>query len=47
MDPTKYLNKMMGNFDQMFGREPKQSSTPPLDENNHPELDQSEFLDKD
>ena len=31
MDPTKYLTKMMGTFDQMFGRELRQCSTP-LDE---------------
>ena len=30
----------------MFGREPRQCSTP-LDENDHPELDQKEFLDED
>ena len=48
MDPSKYIKKMMVAFDQLFGGEkvPTKHKSP-LEDNDHPELDPTEFLNKD
>jgi hypothetical protein len=41
----KYIDKMMAAYEQMFGQKPNQKFTSPLEKGDHPELDDSEFLD--
>ena len=47
MDPGKYIQKMMTGYQQMFGDKPRVTYQSPLEGNNHPELDNTEFLDND
>ena len=47
MDPRKYIEKMMTGYNQMFGSKPKGTHQSPLEGNDHPELDDTKFLDKD
>ena len=42
--PRKYISRMTDNYIQMFGHEPRHYKSP-LDKGDHPELDDSEFLD--
>ncbi|GAX11913.1 hypothetical protein FisN_UnNu034 [Fistulifera solaris] len=42
--PTKYLERMFVNYEQVFGQKPRNYQSP-LEPNDHPELDTSEFLD--
>ena len=44
--PLKYIEKMMSNYERIFGKKPRQYSSP-LEEGDHPELDDSEYLDLD
>ena len=41
----KYVEKMSDNYERMFGSKPKHVYTSPLDPNDHPETDTSDFLD--
>ena len=41
----KYIEKMIGNYEKIFGESPKQNVTSPLEKGDHPELDDSELLD--
>jgi Reverse transcriptase (RNA-dependent DNA polymerase) len=41
--PKTYIDKMMVNYERMFGNKPKEYSSP-LEKNDHPELDDSELL---
>ena len=41
-----YVEKMLGNFERIFGSQPKKYSSP-LDKDDSPELDQSDELDED
>jgi hypothetical protein len=41
--PKKYIDKMLSNYEAMFGHKPKEYSTP-LEKNDHPELDTSDLL---
>jgi hypothetical protein len=41
----KYIEKMVGNYETIFGEMPKQIVTSPLEKGDHPELDMSELLD--
>ena len=41
--PRRYIDKMMDTYVQMFNEAPKEFSSP-LEKNDHPELDDSEFL---
>jgi hypothetical protein len=41
-----YVKKLLLNFEQMFGEQPKEF-TAPLDPKDHPEIDTTEFLDSD
>jgi hypothetical protein len=47
MHPRKYVDKMIAGYEQMFGRKPSTKARSPIEENDHPELDTSEFLDDD
>ena len=46
MAPKKYIEKMITNYERLFGSKPK-LATSPLEKNDHPELDTSEELDED
>ena len=46
MTPQKYIEKMNLTYHQLYGIFPPTSPTSPLVENDHPELDVSEFLDE-
>ena len=43
--PRKYIEKMIANYERMFGETPRQNVTAPLEKGDHPELDTSELLD--
>jgi len=45
MSPRKYIKKLLGSYNCIFGSKPKQNVTSPLEKGNHPELDMSEELD--
>ncbi len=45
--PKKYIDKMIDNYERLFGCPPKQNVTSPLEKGDHPELDTSELLDFD
>ncbi len=45
--PNKYIEKMMGAYERMFGSSPIKNVSSPIERNDHPELDESEFLDAD
>lgn len=47
MGPRKYIERMMIQYETMFGTKPKGVYTSPLLSNDHPELDTSELLDDD
>ena len=40
----KYIEKMIANYERIFGEAPKQTYRSPLDKGDHPELDTSELL---
>ncbi len=44
--PRKYLEKLIANYERMFGSPPKQTVTSPLEKGDHPELDTSDLLDE-
>ena len=44
MAPTKYIDRMVDNYTRMFNEKPKMNVQSPLEKNDHPELDDSEFL---
>jgi hypothetical protein len=43
--PLKYIEKMVSNYERVFGETPKKNVTSPLEKGDHPELDTSELLD--
>jgi len=45
ISPTKYIEKLIKNYEKLFGESPKQSVTSPLEKGDHPELDESDELD--
>ena len=45
MAPRKYIEKMVGNYEMMFGEKPKLNVSSPLEKVDHPEIDTSELLD--
>ena len=47
MTPRKYIEKMCTEYERLFGEAPKRVVTSPLEKNDHPELDTSDFLDDD
>ena len=46
MAPRKYIDKMIDGYVQLFGEKPKQNVWSPLEKGDHPELDDSEFLEE-
>ena len=46
MNPKKYIEKMVQSYEQLYGCKPSQTPQSPLVENDHPELDTTEFLDE-
>jgi hypothetical protein len=46
MPSTKYVEKLIKNYERMFGEPPKQNVSSTLEKGDHPELDSSEFLDE-
>ncbi len=47
MSPRKYIEKLLGTYECIFGSKPKQNITSPLEKGDHPELDTSDKLDAD
>ncbi len=47
MTPRKYIEKLHGTYERIFGSKPKQNITSPLEKGDHPELDMSDELDAD
>ena len=45
MAPQKYIERMVASYEKMFGEKPSAKMYSPLDKGDHPELDDSEFLD--
>ena len=44
MAPSRYIDRMIGTYEQMFGSKPKTTYSSPLERGDHPELDTSEEL---
>jgi hypothetical protein len=40
---TKYIDKLVKNYEKLFGMKPSTSVTSPLEKGDHPELDTSEL----
>jgi hypothetical protein len=45
--PTKYIKRMSDNYMRVFGERPKPTEMSPLDKGDHPELDDTPFLEAD
>ena len=45
ISPQRYIEKMVESYKRMFGEKPPSKSKSPLESNDHPEIDTSEFLD--
>lgn len=45
VSPTKYIERILDNYKRMYGEYPKQNTSSPLIKGDHPELDDTEFLD--
>jgi hypothetical protein len=43
---TKHVEKLIKNFERMFGEPLKQNVSSPLEKGDHPELDTAEFVDE-
>ena len=46
MSATKYIDRMVESYQNMFGEKPKRNIRSPLEKGDHPELDTSELLDQ-
>ena len=46
MAPKKYIERMIKTYELTFGQKPTTNVYSPLEKNDHPELDESELLDK-
>jgi hypothetical protein len=46
MAPRKYIEKMLSNYERMFGEKPRLNVYSPLEKGDHPELDDTELLDE-
>ena len=46
MAPKMYIEKVVANYEKLFGTKPVQNVWSPLEQGDHPELDTSEFLDE-
>jgi hypothetical protein len=47
MAPTKYIERMSDNYLRVFGERPKLTVMSPLEKGDHPELDDTPFLEAD
>jgi hypothetical protein len=47
ISPTKYIEKLIKNYEKLFGRKPSQNVSSPLDKGDHPELDTSKLCTED
>jgi hypothetical protein len=47
ISPQWYIEKMVDNYKQLFGKSPSHHLQSPLESNDHPEIDSSEFLGED
>jgi Reverse transcriptase (RNA-dependent DNA polymerase) len=45
LSSSQYIEKLLKNYERMFGQQPKQNVSSPLEKGDHPETDTSEFLD--
>ena len=45
MAPKKYIERLIKNYERTFGEKPRMTVHSPLEKGDHPELDDSEFLD--
>ena len=45
--PKKYIDKLADTYKRLFNEDPPKGYKPPLDKNDHPELDTSEILEGD
>ena len=45
MAPKKYIEKMVANYECMFGKKPRMTYHSPLEHGNYPELDTTDLLD--
>jgi hypothetical protein len=43
--PKKYIEKMIANYERLFGTSPRQTFSSPLEKGDHPEMDNSKLLD--
>jgi hypothetical protein len=43
ISPTKYIEKLIKNYEKLFGLKPSRNVTSPLHKGDHPELDTSEL----
>jgi len=46
MSPKQYIDRMVSQYERMFGSKPRTNITSPLEKNDHPEIDNSELLDE-
>jgi hypothetical protein len=46
ISPQHYIEKVVESYKQMFNENPPSKANSPLDSNDHPEVDTSEFLDE-
>jgi hypothetical protein len=47
ISPQQYIEKMVDNYKRLFGESPLHCSQSPLESNDHPEINSSEFLSED
>jgi hypothetical protein len=47
ISPQRYIEKLVESYKQMFNQNAPSKANSPLDSNDHPEVDTSEFLDED
>ncbi len=47
MSPTKYIGRMVQTYERFYNSKPSTKAFSPLDQGDHPELDESELLDDD
>jgi hypothetical protein len=45
LSSIKYIEKLVMNYEQMFGQQPKQNVSSPLEKGYHPEINSSNLLD--
>ena len=46
ISPKRYIDKMVGTYQQLFGTKPSTKALSPLEKGDHPEIDDSDFLDE-